>query len=93
MTRTDGRPGPGAHKPDCSAFLDQIYEFVDGELTERDLTRIRQHLDECPPCLREYDLEAALKALVRRSCQDRAPEELRVRILARITEVRITTEG
>ena len=93
MTRPDGRPDPGAHKPDCSAFLDRIYEFVDGELTERDLTRIRQHLDECPPCLREYDLEAALKALVRRSCQDRAPEELRVRILARITEVRITTEG
>ena len=82
-----------ADKPECAAFLDRIYEYVDGELTEGDLHRIREHLDECPPCLREYDLEAALKALVRRSCQDRAPEELRVRILARITQARTTTEG
>jgi mycothiol system anti-sigma-R factor len=81
------------HETDCSEVLDRVYEYVDGELTPEDLHAIRHHLEECAPCLRQYDLEAVLKQLVRRSCQDRAPEGLRVRIMARITEVRITTDG
>ncbi len=50
-------------------------------------SHIRQHLEECGPCLREYDLDQVLKALVRRSCAgESAPSELRIQILARITD-------
>ncbi len=78
------------HDTDCSEVLDRVYEYLDGELDTLDCTKIKQHLDECGPCLREYHLDEALKALVRRSCScEQAPEELRVRILTRITQVRV----
>jgi mycothiol system anti-sigma-R factor len=74
---------------DCARVLERVYEYLDGELGPVDLDRIREHLDECGPCLRQYDLDVALKALVRRSCRESAPADLRERIMVKITEVRI----
>jgi mycothiol system anti-sigma-R factor len=77
------------HETDCSEVLDRVYEYLDGEMGEHDGAKIRQHLEECRPCLSQYDIDLALKALLRRSCAcEPAPEELRVRIMIRITEVR-----
>lgn len=81
------------HDVDCREVLDRVYEYLDAEVTTDDVRKIRQHLDECGPCLAEYDLENSLKALVRRTCQDQAPAELRVRIMARITQVRVQLES
>ena len=82
------------HETDCSEVLDRVYEYLDNELEELDCAKIRQHLDECGPCLKQYDLDLALKALIRRSCAcEPAPEELRTKILTRITTVRIELEG
>jgi len=75
--------------PDCAQVLGRVYEYLDGELGAIDLDRIREHLDDCGPCLRQYDLDVALKALVRRSCRESAPADLRERIMVKITEVRI----
>lgn len=78
------------HDTSCEDVLDRMYEYLDGELDAHHLTVIRQHLDECGPCLRQYDLDEAVKALVRRSCAcEPAPEQLRLKILTRITEVRV----
>jgi mycothiol system anti-sigma-R factor len=81
-----GRP----HETDCREVLDRVYEYLDGEMSDLDAARIQQHLEECGPCLSEHDLDRMLKALLRRSCScEQAPEELRARILVRISEVRI----
>lgn len=78
------------HDTDCREVLDRVYEYLDQEMDQLDCAKIRQHLQECGPCLREYHLDEALKALIRRSCTcERAPEQLRTRILTRITEVRV----
>ena len=53
---------------DCSEVLHRIYEYLDGEMTEGDTHKIAEHLHECGPCLKQYDLDQALKALVKRSC-------------------------
>jgi mycothiol system anti-sigma-R factor len=79
--------------PDCIDVLDAVYSYVDGELAEDDVASIRAHLEDCGPCLRQYDLEQALKALVRRSCQDRAPDHLRTRILAEIMQAKASEGG
>jgi mycothiol system anti-sigma-R factor len=85
-----GRP----HETDCREVLDRVYEFLDGEMSDLDAARIKQHLEECGPCLSEHDLDRMLKALLRRSCTcEQAPEELRARILVRISEVRIQYRG
>jgi mycothiol system anti-sigma-R factor len=81
------------HETDCREVLDKVYEFLDAEVPLGDVRKIRQHLDECAPCLRQFDLERALKALVRRSCRDHAPADLRVRIMTRISEVRLSMDG
>jgi mycothiol system anti-sigma-R factor len=79
----------GPEDPDCSAVLSRVYEYLDGELGIEDLQKIREHLDDCGPCLRQYDLDIALKALIRRSCVcESAPIELRQRILVTISEAR-----
>jgi mycothiol system anti-sigma-R factor len=79
------------HETDCSEVLQRVYEYLDGELDLDAIGKISQHLDECGPCLSEYDLDLVLKALVKRTCGcDRAPEELRTRILLKISQVRLT---
>ena len=67
--------------------------YLDGELGDVGCAKIRQHLDECGPCLREYGLEEAVKRLVAKHCGcDPAPADLRAKILVRIREVRATIE-
>jgi mycothiol system anti-sigma-R factor len=82
------------HETKCSEVLARVYEYLDGELDDHDVAKIRQHLEECRPCLSQYDVDMALKALLRRSCScESAPEELRARIMIRITEVRTEYRG
>jgi mycothiol system anti-sigma-R factor len=81
---------------DCSEVIHQILVFIDNELDQASSGEIQQHLDECGPCLREYNLERTVKSLVARSCREAAPEELREKVLLRIREVQVTitdTEG
>jgi mycothiol system anti-sigma-R factor len=86
-----GEQGPGeVAGSDCSEVLHRVYEYLDGEMTQADTVKIRSHLEECGPCLKEYDLDQALKAVVKRSCAcEEAPVELRTSIMARITTIRL----
>ncbi|HWG61567.1 MAG TPA: mycothiol system anti-sigma-R factor [Streptosporangiaceae bacterium] len=81
------------HEVPCSEVLDRVYSYLDGELGEAGRAKVRQHLDECGPCLREFGLEEAVKRLVHKHCgHDAVPGELRVKVLTRIQEVRATLE-
>ena len=48
------------HDTDCSEVLDRVYEYLDNEMGELDCAKIKQHLEECGPCLAEYDLDGWL---------------------------------
>ena len=75
------------HATDCETVLGRMFEYLDGELGEPDLHLVKEHLDECGPCLTEHDIDLVVKALVRRSCgSDTAPEALRERIVLRISQ-------
>ena len=83
------------HGTPCSEVLDRVYEYLDGELDRERVHVIKEHLDECSPCLAEYGLEDAVKAIVKRSCSDPAPADLRSKVMLRIEAVRsvLRTEG
>jgi mycothiol system anti-sigma-R factor len=82
--------GPGGI--DCDDVLRDVYLYLDDETDQEARHRIRQHLDGCGPCLREFGLEQDLKALVARCCGgDVAPAALRERIRVRLTEVTVET--
>ena len=76
------------HETDCSEVLANVYEYLDGEMPAGDCAKVKQHLEECAPCLREYGIEEDVKRLVKRSCSEPAPEDLRARVLAKIAGVR-----
>ncbi|MCE1179990.1 MAG: mycothiol system anti-sigma-R factor [Micrococcales bacterium] len=87
---TQGRAAVPGAEVDCSEVLHRLYEYLDGEMGRADAHRIAYHLAECGPCLRQHDIDQAMKALVKRSCAcEEAPAELRVSIMQRITNIRI----
>lgn len=93
--RPGGLPDPAALADcsaagiDCAQVLAQVWSYLDGEMDDTARSGLRTHLEECGPCLRAYGLEREVKVLVARCCgSDRAPEQLRIRVLASIrTEI------
>ncbi|HEY2947791.1 MAG TPA: mycothiol system anti-sigma-R factor [Micromonosporaceae bacterium] len=76
------------HETDCREVLAEVYLYLDLECSDDRRDVIRQHLDECSPCLREYGIEQEVKALVARCCgTERAPAELRQRLRLRLSEL------
>jgi mycothiol system anti-sigma-R factor len=77
------------HDSDCARALERMVFFIDNELADADAATIKQHLDDCAPCVDVYALERAVKALVARSCSERAPEQLRAKVLVQIRQLQI----
>jgi mycothiol system anti-sigma-R factor len=51
---------------DCEDVLQQLWEYLDGELPEGDADEIRLHLSECADCNPQYEFQLRfLDALVR----------------------------
>lgn len=69
--------------------MERIYEYLDGALSRRDIEEVQAHLDDCPDCASVHDLECIIRATVRRSCVEQAPETLKVNILEKISELRV----
>jgi mycothiol system anti-sigma-R factor len=71
----------------CSAVLERIFEFLGGELTPEVDARIREHLAICGSCHPEFEHGRVFLAFLARHAQiERAPVELRMRILAELIE-------
>jgi len=82
--------GPGGL--DCEDVIKDVYLYLDDETNPELVSRIRQHLDGCAPCLRQFGLEQDVKSLIARCCGgDVAPNHLRLNIRARLTQVTIET--
>jgi mycothiol system anti-sigma-R factor len=82
-----------SHQSDCGEVLDEVYLYLDLECDEQRRDLIRTHLDECSPCLREFGIEQEVKLLVSRCCGgEKAPEALRERLRAKITELTVQVE-
>ena len=80
------------HGIDCDKVVMEAFLYLDGEMPDASCAEIRQHLDECSPCLRAYGLEEDFKKLVARKCGgDMASDELRTRVLTRLQQVTLET--
>ena len=65
----------------CREVVTRLHQFVDRELSPEEVAEVQRHLDDCPPCLQMFQLEAHMRRLVRRACCEMAPESLKVRIM------------
>jgi mycothiol system anti-sigma-R factor len=77
-------------KPECAEVLAEVWTLLDGECSPEARDKLRQHLEDCPPCFQAYGLEARIKALISAKCRgERAPESLRQRLLVEISRTTI----
>ena len=72
---------------DCQEAIHTLYHYLDGELTEYRRVEIRQHLDDCMPCLEAFDFEAELRIVIAHKCRDAVPDHLRIRVAKAIRAV------
>jgi mycothiol system anti-sigma-R factor len=72
----------------CGDALHQLYEFLDGELTDEKRTAIADHLDHCAPCDEAAKFETELRHVIADRCQEEVPEDLMHRIAAALKAAR-----
>ena len=76
--------------PECAAVIAEVWTLLDGECTAETRDKLRQHLDECPACLRHYGVEDRVKRLIATKCGgEKAPDRLRERLRIEISRTTI----
>ncbi len=76
---------------DCAdSRIERLYEYLDGALSHEDLIEITEHLEDCPECAKEHNLECLIRSVVKRSCTEAAPATLKASILERISQLKTT---
>ncbi|MBX2960933.1 MAG: mycothiol system anti-sigma-R factor [Cyclobacteriaceae bacterium] len=77
-------PSNPGKKVSCMEMLQHI---LDGDATAEQQQHFKDHLDECMPCFKTYNLEVALKTLIKTKCNGNgAPQELIERIKSQISQ-------
>ena len=77
-------------KAECAEVLAEVWALLDGECSAETQAKLRQHLEDCPPCFQYYGLEERMKMLISTKCRgERAPESLRERLRVEISRTTI----
>lgn len=64
----------------CKDAVEQLYEFLDGELTDEKRSSISTHIDDCGHCLDVYEFHAELKTVISEKCRTELPSGLKERV-------------
>ena len=71
----------------CEDMFRKLDGFLDGSLSEEERGRIREHLEVCETCAREYRFEESLVEELRRKLQATSvPQGLKQRISSLLEE-------
>ena len=85
MACADPEKANGGH---CDEVLRDVWLFLDDEMDPENRAAVQRHLDDCSPCLAEAGIDEKLKHLLHSKCGgERAPEHLRVRLVARLATI------
>lgn len=75
----------------CDDIVDQLFEYVDRQLSEVQESRLNAHVSGCLECAERTEAESHVREILRRCCQEQAPSTLRARIVSQIEVYRRTT--
>jgi anti-sigma factor (TIGR02949 family) len=77
-------------KQDCEnkrECLQMLQLILDGEASPEQKDHfLKQHLEECMPCYQNYNLEVAIRQLLKTKCSQHAPQDLVDSIKKKVTE-------
>lgn len=65
---------------DCSDALHELYQYLDGELTDGRRHIIAEHLTACGECFEAFDFQAELRQVIAHKCRDEVPDALKARV-------------
>jgi len=71
----------------CEAALQELYLYLDGELTVEKRAVIKGHLDDCSPCFEAFDFEAELRTVISKHCKEQTPDALKARIAEQLAKL------
>ena len=71
----------------CDKAKAELEEYLHRELSEQDFVDITDHLANCDDCTGEHLVGLTLTQKMQKACQEKAPEELRAAILAKLENV------
>ena len=73
---------------DCEQVLEQVWTYLDGEMTEVEYLEIRAHVSECEGCGGKYEFQRRLLALIEAKCHEGVlvPGELKQRLFRLLEE-------
>ncbi|MGH7458433.1 MAG: zf-HC2 domain-containing protein [Longimicrobiaceae bacterium] len=72
---------------DCAQVMEELWAYLDGELSADRMAEIDAHLEKCAPCFSEYDFRHAFLTFLRRNREVPVPAGLRRELFERILEV------
>lgn len=70
-------------KPTCMEMLQFI---LDDQATPEQREYFKSHMDQCMPCFKSYQLDMAIKELLKTKCGGEAPQELVHQIKSQIAQ-------
>lgn len=84
-----GRPGdeqpevpaaPALDQDECAEVIGHVEEFLSSPMSPDDARDLRHNVAGALPGLADLEVEEIIRVIVKRSCCERAPEALRVRV-------------
>ena len=73
----------------CEEAAQQLYEYLDKELSPADYNKIKLHLELCRECCQHFDFEEILRSLLRSEARsERLPTHLKESILKEIEDLK-----
>jgi mycothiol system anti-sigma-R factor len=78
------------HEVDCVDVLHKLDVYLAQDFEEASCVEIRQHLEECAPCLQDYKPYEEITKLVGRCCGGEVTStEFKLRLRAKLAEVQV----
>ena len=68
----------------CRQAVEQLWSYIDGELSADERERVHQHLAACHDCYPHYDFQKAFLEFVERQAEKPVPPGLRRRVFLRL---------
>lgn len=79
---------------DCQAAMRQLWDYLDGELSDERMAAVRAHLSVCARCYPHYEFERAfLSAVAATRRGQQASGTLRERVLSALQDIGWTVDG
>lgn len=70
-------------KPSCMEMLQTI---LDGEASSEQKEYFKTHMDLCMPCFKSYQLDLAIRELLKSKCNGCAPDDLVEKIRSQVAQ-------